>query len=118
MAGFLFYPPADAAQDRNWDDTVEKWGEDQAVRYIRGLHEHLQKLSERPAAWRRLPGNLAVPADLELEVYFSHYQRHYVFFRKLSGGRIGVLSLLHDRMDVPVRLNEDLQALASRSDVS
>ncbi len=114
MAGFLFYPPADNAQDRIWQETVEKWGEEQAVRYIRGLHAHLQNLSETPTLWRKLPGNLAVPADLKLDAYFSHYERHYVFFRKLSGDRIGVLSLLHDRMDVPVRLAEDLRALGSR----
>ncbi|BCH34528.1 hypothetical protein MesoLjLc_64580 [Mesorhizobium sp. L-8-10] len=114
MAGFLFYPPADAAQDRIWQETVAKWGEAQATRYIRGLHVHLQTLSETPALWRKLPGNLAVPADLKLDAYFGHYERHYVFFRKLSGDRIGVLSLLHDRMDVPVRLAEDLQALSSR----
>lgn len=87
-------------------------GEAQAV--IRGLHAHLQTLSETPTLWRKLPGNLAVPADLKLEAYFSHYERRYVFFRKLSGDRIGVLRLLHDRMDVPVRLAEDLQALGSR----
>lgn len=114
MAGYLFYPPADAAQDRIWQDTVEAWGEAQAIRYIQGLHAHLQTLSETPALWRKLPGRLAVPADLKLDAYFSRYERHYVFFRQLSGDRIGVLSLLHDRMDVPVRLAEDLQALHDR----
>ncbi|MFB9984751.1 hypothetical protein ACFSQQ_40900 [Mesorhizobium kowhaii] len=33
-------------------------------------------------------GNLAVPADLKLDAY-SHHARHYLFFRKLSGDRIG-----------------------------
>jgi plasmid stabilization system protein ParE len=116
MAGYLFYPAADAAQDRIWNDTVEKWGEVQAIRYITDLHQHLQILSEAPALWRKLPGNLAIPTDLKMDAYFSHYGRHYVFFRKLSGGRIGVVSILHDRMDVPVRLAEDLQALEERSE--
>ncbi|UVK50256.1 type II toxin-antitoxin system RelE/ParE family toxin (plasmid) [Mesorhizobium sp. AR02] len=116
MAGFLFYPPADAAQDGIWNDTVEQWGEAQAIRYITDLHKHLQTLSETPALWRKLPGNLAISADLNLDAYFSHHGRHYVFFRKLTGDRIGVISILHDRMDVPVRLAEDLQALAARSE--
>lgn len=116
MAGFLFYPTADTAQDRIWEDTVEAWGEAQAIRYIRGLHAHLQMLSETPSLWRRLPGKLALPADLKIDAYFSRYERHYIFFRELSGGRIGVLSLLHDRMDVPVRLADDLRALNDRSE--
>lgn len=114
MAGYLFFPTADVAQDHIWRDTVEAWGEAQAVRYIEGLHAHLQILSKTPALWRKLPGRLAVPADLKLDAYFSRYERHYVFFRVLSGDRIGVISLLHDRMDVPVRLAEDLQALNAR----
>jgi plasmid stabilization system protein ParE len=116
MAGYLFYPPADAAQDRIWNDTVEKWGEAQAIRYVTGLHQHLQFLSETPPLWRKLPGNLAIATDLKVDVYFSHYGRHYVFFRKLSGDRIGVVSILHDRMDVPVRLAEDLQLIEGRSE--
>jgi plasmid stabilization system protein ParE len=115
VAGYLFYPSADAAQGRIWNDTVEKWGEAQAIRYITDLHRHLQTLSEAPVLWRKLPGNLAIPADLKLDAYFSHYGRHYVFFRKLSDERIGVIGILHDRRDVPVRLAEDLRTLDARS---
>lgn len=88
----------------------------QAIRYITDLHNHLQTLSETPALWRKLPGNLAIPADLKLDAYFCHHGRHYVFFRTLTGDRISIISILHDRMDVPVRLAEDLQALEARSE--
>ena len=114
MSGYLFYPAADAAQDRIWRDSVAAWGEAQAIRYIQGLHTHLLTLSQTPALWRKLPARLAVPADLKLDAYFSRYERHYIFFRVLSGDRIGVLSLLHDRMNIPVRLAEDLTALNFR----
>jgi plasmid stabilization system protein ParE len=113
MTGYLFYPTADAAQDRIWNDTVATWGEQQAASYIRGLHAHLRKLSETRALWRRLPNNLVIPADLGTLAYFSRYERHYVFFRELPSGMIGVMSILHDRMDAPVRLAEDLATLAS-----
>lgn len=108
MAGYLFYPSADAAQDRIWRDTVERWGESQAETYILGLHRHLQKLSVTPALWRALPRPLTVPDDLDLDIWFSRYEHHHIFFRKLSGGRIGIISLLHERMDLPVRLAGDL----------
>ena len=114
MAGYLFYPPADAAQDRIWRDTVTQWGEDQAVTYITGLHAHLLKLSATKALWRKLPHNLAVPADIKVQAFFSRYERHYLFFRELPSGKIGVIAILHDRMDIPVRLHEDLMAIESR----
>ena len=115
MAGYLFYPPADAAQDRIWHDTVETWGEVKAETYIRCLHVHLQKLSETRALWRKLPAPLVVPADLKMDVWLSRYERHYIIFRTLSGGRIGVISILHERMDLPVRLADDLLSIVRRN---
>ncbi|MGI2031455.1 type II toxin-antitoxin system RelE/ParE family toxin [Rhizobium panacihumi] len=108
MVGYLFYPPADTAQDRIWRDTVERWGESQAEAYVLGLHRHLQKLSITPALWRVLPRSLAVPETLDVDVWFNRYEHHYIFFRKLFDGRIGIISLLHERMDLPVRLTDDL----------
>jgi len=114
MTGYLFYPSADAAQDRIWKDTVDDWGEAQAVAYITGLHAHLQKVSETKALWRKLPGNLAVPAGVKSQAFFSRYQRHYLFFRELPSGKIGVMAILHDRMDIPVRLHEDIVTIIDR----
>ena len=42
----------------------------------------------------------------------SRYRRHYLFFRELASGKIGVMSILHERMDVPARLVEELGKLA------
>ncbi len=44
MTGYVLHPVADLQQDDIWKDTVEKWGEKQAIAYIRGLHAHLQRL--------------------------------------------------------------------------
>lgn len=115
MVVYRFYPRADAAQDKIWRDTVETWGEKQAVTYITGLHTHLQRLCEERAIWRKLPQRLAVPADVKHEAYFSRYEHHYVFFRELDNGDLGVMSILHERMDLPVRLAEDLAALSGRA---
>jgi len=114
VAGYRFYPRADAAQDKIWRDTLDTWGEAQAETYIRGLHAHLQRLCENRLIWRRLPQKLAVPSDITRKAYFSRYERHYIFFRELDNGDLGVMSLLHDRMDLPVRLKDDLAALDAK----
>jgi len=105
---YRFYPAADAAQDSIWIYTKETWGEDQAEKYIVGLHQHLAKLADDRNLWLRLPKELVVPSDLEIEAYFSKYKHHYTFFRELSNGVIGIMSILHEKMDIPVRLNHDL----------
>lgn len=114
MAAYRFYPRADAAQDKIWQDTVAKWVEPQAVTYITGLHAHLKFLCDNRAIWRQLPRFLAVPTDVKREAFFSRYEHHYVFFRELDNGDLGVMSIQHERMDLPVRLEEDLAALFSK----
>ena len=40
-------------------------------------------------------------------VFFIRYQHHYLFFRELSDGTLGVISILHENMDIPARLRDD-----------
>ena len=42
-------------------------------------------------------------------VFFFRHQHHYVFFRELSKGTLGVISILHENMDLPSRLKQDLE---------
>ncbi len=70
MTGYRFYPTADKAQDDIWDYSVREWGEVRAATYIKGLHEHLQKLADRELRWRDLPVSLVIPGDLQIEAWF------------------------------------------------
>jgi toxin ParE1/3/4 len=116
MAGYKFFPAADKSQDAIWDYTYEEWGEAQANKYIKGLHSHIQKLADKKLLWRPISKSLALPAGLEREVFSSHYERHYVFFRELTGGTIGIMSILHDTMHIPVRLREDLEKIIGKTE--
>ena len=108
MTNYRFFHTADSRQDQIWDYTLENWGEKQAEKYITELHQHLTKLPGNKLLWRSLPGNPAVPDDLDITVYFSHFNHHYIFLRELSDDCIGIMTILHDSMDIPVRLTEDL----------
>ncbi len=111
MAGYKFYPTADKSQDAIWDYTYEEWGEAQANKYIMGLHSHIQKIADKKLLQKPIPKSLVSPADLEMEGFFSHYEKHYIFFRELGKGNIGIMSILHDSMHIPVRLREDLEKI-------
>jgi toxin ParE1/3/4 len=110
---YRFYPSADAAQDSIWIYTCDKWGEVQAEKYIKELHTHIAKLADKNKPWKQLPQNLVVPSDLKIKVYFSQYKNHYIFFRELSDGILGIMSILHEKMDLPVRLSQDLEKIQS-----
>ncbi len=100
---YLFHAVADRRQDEIWDYTVERWGEEQAIRYIVGLHEAIAQAAERNIVWRK-------PIHPELSgIYFIRYENHYVFFRELPNKVIGVINILHENMDLPSRLEDDLE---------
>ena len=115
MATYRFFPPADRRQDEIWNYSREQWSEAQAEKYIRNLHKHLQALADRKKQWRKLPNSLIVPADLNIKIYFSQYERHYVFFRELTKDSIGIMSLLHESMDMPIRLENDLKKISDKT---
>jgi len=115
LSTYLFFPPADAAQDERWRYSCEVWGERQAEKYITGLHHHLQLLSEKKKCWRSLPANLVIPPDVQVKAYFSKFEHHYLFFRELSEGVIGVMAILHEKSDMPVRLCEDLRKMEDKN---
>ena len=86
-----------------WDYTAETWGEEQADKYVRGLVETIEKKRGEPHCWRTVP-------DEELVgVFFIRYEHHFIFFRELSQEKLGVISILHESMDIPARLREDAE---------
>jgi len=90
-----------------WDYTLKKWGEDQADAYVRGLVGAIHSLNANRSLWRRV-------ADKTLTgLWFVRHEHHYIFFRELSGGVVGVITVLHENMDLPARIKE----VCSRSEL-
>ncbi|MEW6144094.1 MAG: type II toxin-antitoxin system RelE/ParE family toxin [Thermodesulfobacteriota bacterium] len=98
---YRFFPAADRRQDEIWDYTLEKWGERKAVEYMRGMHDAISNAQKDQKLWRTLERT-----GFE-KIFYIRYERHFIFFRVLSGGVLGIISILHERMDIPARLKED-----------
>jgi toxin ParE1/3/4 len=94
-------PAARARIFEIWDYTEKKWGEDQADNYVRGLIDAITDLPSQPRRWK------PVRDDALTDLFFFRYRHHYIFFRKLSTETLGVISILHENMDLPSRLQED-----------
>jgi toxin ParE1/3/4 len=93
------------AAGRRIDDiytyTRERWGQDQAERYIRGFFARFEDIAERRIAWRD------VPRELGVEGFYCRYERHYVYWRVLSDGAVGIVTVLHERMHQIERFRND-----------
>ena len=108
MSSYRLYPRADQQQDRIWQYTAEQWSIEQADIYIQGLHNHFVKLANKEKLWRKLP---QTKLRLSKDAWFSHYEKHFVFFRALPNNTIGIISILHEVRDIPTQLRKDLNRI-------
>jgi len=83
-----------------WEYTEETWGPEQADRYIEELFAELDRIARNRHRWR------PVKEDGFEGVYFAKYRHHFIFFRDLES-QLGVVTVLHESMDLPNRLRED-----------
>jgi len=82
--------------------TRDRWGVDQASNYIRGLFSAFERIESGGVASR------PVPAEFGVNGFFFRYEHHYVYWRRLSNGDIGIVTVLHERMHQFDRFRDDL----------
>ena len=102
MAQFRVARAAGDRIDAIYAYSRDRWGEEQAQSYIRGLFARFRDIADRRIAWR------PVPAAMGVDGYFCRYERHYIYWRLLSDGSVGIVTVLHERMHQIARFRDDL----------
>lgn len=101
MARILIQEAASWRLDEIYRYTRDHWGTDQADLYIIGLFEAFDGIDTHRASSR------PIPAEFGIAGYFFRYERHFVYWRRLSNGDIGIVTLLNERMHQFNRLRDD-----------
>lgn len=90
---FLLSPAARADLEQIWDYTHDRWGVDQAEKYLRELQHAIERAASNPRIGRGCdeirPGYRKLAAG-----------SHMLFYRVTIEGVIDVARVLHQRMDV------------------
>jgi toxin ParE1/3/4 len=81
--------------------TRDAWGEAQAQKYVRGLFDHFEAIAERRFPWR------PIPAEFGVDGFVSRYEKHFVYWKLLGDGDVGIVTVLHARMHQIERFQED-----------
>lgn len=97
---FKIYKTARRQLIQIWHYTEKTWSEYKADSYIRDLYQAMEDAAGNHHLWRPV-----VHEGFE-GIFFIRYKKHFIFFRQLSQGELGILSILHERMDIPSRLKE------------
>jgi toxin ParE1/3/4 len=101
MAAVRIQEAASHRLDEIYRYTRERWGVEQADRYITGLFAAFDRIETRGVTSK------PVPAEFGVDGYFFRYERHFVYWRRLSDGDIGIVTILHERMHQIDRFRED-----------
>lgn len=101
MPRIRFQEAASHRLDEIYRYTRKHFGERQAERYIAGLFDALAGIDTHATPSR------PIPAEFGVEGYFLRYERHFVYWRRLSNGDIGIVTILHERMHQMDRYRED-----------
>ena len=51
-----------------------------------------------------------IPAEFEVEGFFFRYARHFMYWRRLTNGDIGIFTILHERMHQIDRLRDNFES--------
>jgi plasmid stabilization system protein ParE len=81
--------------------TRDCWGVQRAERYITGLFEAFDGIASHDTPSR------PIPAEFGIDGFFFRHERHFVYWRWLSDGDVGIVTILHERMHQIDRLRED-----------
>ena len=100
MSGFYVESAALRRLDEITDYTHRTWGEEQAVDYVDGLFAEFAAIAGRSVPWR------SSPAELGVSGFRHRYRSHFIYWRVSSNGEIAIMTILHQRMQQALHLDE------------
>ena len=101
MAVIRIQEAASHRLDEIYRYTRKRWDKKQADRYINGLFAAFAKIESRGVVSKPVPAEFAVVG------FFFRHEHHIVYWRRLSNGDIGIVTILHERMHQIGRFRED-----------
>jgi toxin ParE1/3/4 len=101
MSGYRVQERAADRLEEIYRYTQGNWGVEQAERYVRGLFGRFEAISTRSFPWR------PVPAEFGVDGFVCRYEKHLIYWRVLSDGSVGIVSILHERMHQIERFRDD-----------
>lgn len=90
MGRFVLSPRAQQDLDDIWDFSAERWGDDRADSYVRGIRAAIETIAADPRRGQECGFRVG---------YFQYSAgRHILFFKRLADG-VDIIRILHQSMD-------------------
>ena len=89
---FLVQNRASFRIDEIYCYTLKQWGAVKAESYITGLFKAFEHIGTHELLSR------LIPAKFGVDGFYFRYQKHFVYWKYLSDGTVGIVTILHERM--------------------
>jgi toxin ParE1/3/4 len=101
MSRFRIQRVAGDRLDEIYVDTREQWSDAQAELYLKGMFARFEAIAAREFPWR------AIPAEFGVSGFLCKYERHFIYWKMLADGTVGIVTILHERMHQIDRFKDD-----------
>ncbi|WP_372649273.1 type II toxin-antitoxin system RelE/ParE family toxin [Draconibacterium sp.] len=99
MADYYFTNKAVDDLTQIWDYTFEEWSKRQANKYYNELIAACKKIARNSALGRKY-------SKVSPDLLGFHVNRHIIFFRQINPDFVEITRILHESMDLKMRLLE------------
>ena len=103
MSDYIVSKNATLRLGDNYQYSLSKWGESQAEQYIKGLFQHFEDIT-LGKVWLR-----PIPAEFEVHGMVSRYEKHFVYSKVLNTKKVGIVTMLHEKMHQIERFSDDFK---------
>ena len=103
MTIYSLSPAANASIDEIFIYTLEQWGPDQARSYLETLFGTFEAIVKGTARSRD------AKLSFGFEASFVKSGRHYIYWKHLSDGRIGITAIIHESRQQAIRFAEAVE---------
>jgi toxin ParE1/3/4 len=101
MPNFLVQRSASFRINDIYRYTFDQWGTAKAESYITGLFNVFEKVGTSEVF------SYPIPAEFEVDGFFCRYEKHFIYWKYLSNGVVGIVTVLHERMHQIERFRSD-----------
>ena len=101
MSGFRIQRTAGQRLDAIFVYTRDRWGQQQAEAYINSLFARFADIAARRFPWQ------PVPVEFGVTGYVCRHERHFIYWKLLADGTVGIVTILHERMHQLDRFRDD-----------
>ena len=108
MTTFVVQLTASHRLDEIYRYTERQWERGQAEKYLNGLFAHFERIVSQEVL------SHPIPAEFEVEGYFTRYNKHFVYWKRLETGQVGIVTVLQERMHQISRFQEDSMIIDSQ----